>query len=89
VLRAEPFEFEGTPDTVNIEYVWFEDLGGDSRLRGRSSRTLRAIRLLVALGHATFHDGDRSASRASSSLRPLPARTRSAVVANTAAGAVD
>jgi len=30
VLRAEPFEFEGTPDTVNIEYVWFEDLAGDT-----------------------------------------------------------
>ncbi len=30
-------EFDGAPDMVNIEYLWFEDLGGGrSRLRGRS-----------------------------------------------------
>lgn len=33
----QTFEFEGAPDMVNIEYMWFEDLGaGRSRLRGRS-----------------------------------------------------
>lgn len=33
----QTFEFEGAPDMVNIEYMWFEDLGGGrSRLRGRS-----------------------------------------------------
>jgi uncharacterized protein YndB with AHSA1/START domain len=33
----QTFEFEGAPDMVNIEYMWFEDLGsGKSRLRGRS-----------------------------------------------------
>ncbi|MET0757169.1 MAG: SRPBCC family protein [Mycobacterium sp.] len=33
----QTFEFEGAPDMVNIEYMWFEDLGGGrTRLRGRS-----------------------------------------------------
>lgn len=33
----QTFEFDGAPDQVNIEYMWFEDLGGArSRLRGRS-----------------------------------------------------
>jgi uncharacterized protein YndB with AHSA1/START domain len=33
----QTFEFEGAPDMVNIEYMWFEDLGdGRTRLRGRS-----------------------------------------------------
>ena len=33
----QTFEFEGAPDMVNLEYMWFEDLGGArSRLRGRS-----------------------------------------------------
>lgn len=33
----QTFEFDGAPDQVNIEYLWFEDLGGGrSRLRGRS-----------------------------------------------------
>jgi uncharacterized protein YndB with AHSA1/START domain len=33
----QTFEFEGAPDMVNIEFIWFEDLGGGrSRLRGRS-----------------------------------------------------
>jgi uncharacterized protein YndB with AHSA1/START domain len=40
-LVIQTFEFEGAPDMVNIEYLWFEDLGsgspaGRSRLRGRS-----------------------------------------------------
>ncbi len=33
----QTFEFDGAPDMVNIEYLWFDDLGnGRSRLRGRS-----------------------------------------------------
>ena len=33
----QTFEFEGAPDMVNIEFMWFEDLGGGrSLLRGRS-----------------------------------------------------
>jgi uncharacterized protein YndB with AHSA1/START domain len=36
-LIIQTFEFEGAPDSVNIEYLWFDDLGGGrSRLRGRS-----------------------------------------------------
>ncbi|CAN5831979.1 SRPBCC family protein [soil metagenome] len=36
-LIIQTFEFEGAPDSVNIEFLWFEDLGGGrSRLRGRS-----------------------------------------------------
>ncbi|MGV0742535.1 SRPBCC family protein [Mycolicibacterium sp. XJ870] len=36
-LIIQTFEFEGAPDMVNIEFMWFEDLGGGrSRLRGRS-----------------------------------------------------
>ncbi|MGA5466613.1 SRPBCC family protein [Mycobacterium sp. NPDC050041] len=36
-LIIQTFEFEGFPDSVNIEFLWFEDLGGNrSRLRGRS-----------------------------------------------------
>ncbi|MBB2772221.1 MULTISPECIES: SRPBCC family protein [Mycolicibacterium] len=36
-LVIQTFEFEGAPDMVNIEFLWFEDLGdGRSRLRGRS-----------------------------------------------------
>jgi uncharacterized protein YndB with AHSA1/START domain len=36
-LIIQTFEFEGMPDNVNIEYMWFEDLGdGRTRLRGRS-----------------------------------------------------
>ena len=32
----QTFEFEGAPDMVNLEFMWFEDLGGRTRLRGRS-----------------------------------------------------
>jgi uncharacterized protein YndB with AHSA1/START domain len=36
-LIIQTFEFEGAPDMVNIEYLWFEDLAaGRSLLRGRS-----------------------------------------------------
>jgi len=33
----QTFEFDGAPDMVNLEYLWFDDLGGGrSRLRGRA-----------------------------------------------------
>ena len=36
-LIIQTFEFEGAPDMVNIEFMWFDDLGASrSRLRGRS-----------------------------------------------------
>jgi uncharacterized protein YndB with AHSA1/START domain len=36
-LIIQTFEFDGAPDSVNIEFMWFDDLGdGRSRLRGRS-----------------------------------------------------
>ena len=36
-IVIQTFEFEGAPDMVNIEFMWFTDLGdGRSRLRGRS-----------------------------------------------------
>lgn len=36
-LIIQTFEFDGAPDMVNIEFMWFEDLGdGRSRLGGRS-----------------------------------------------------
>jgi uncharacterized protein YndB with AHSA1/START domain len=35
-LVIQTFEFEGAPDLVNIEFLWFEDLGTRTRLRGRS-----------------------------------------------------
>jgi uncharacterized protein YndB with AHSA1/START domain len=36
-LVIQTFEFEGAPDMVNLEFMWFEDLGdGRTRLRGRS-----------------------------------------------------
>lgn len=36
-LIIQTFEFDGAPDMVNLEFMWFEDLGaGRSRLRGRS-----------------------------------------------------
>ncbi|MGB3486188.1 MAG: SRPBCC family protein [Mycobacterium sp.] len=36
-LIIQTFEFEGAPDAVNIDYLWFEPLGeARSRLRGRS-----------------------------------------------------
>ncbi|MET0900439.1 MAG: SRPBCC family protein [Mycobacterium sp.] len=36
-LIIQTFEFDGAPDSVNLEFVWFDDLdGGRSRVRGRS-----------------------------------------------------
>ncbi|ULE32789.1 SRPBCC family protein [Mycobacterium sp. IDR2000157661] len=48
----QTFEFDGAPDMVNIEYLWFEDLGnGRSRLRGRSiCPTIEARDALLSSG---------------------------------------
>jgi uncharacterized protein YndB with AHSA1/START domain len=36
-LIIQTFEFDGAPDSVNLEFLWFEDLNeGRSRVRGRS-----------------------------------------------------
>ena len=35
-LVIQTFEFEGAPDMVNLEFLTFEDLGGRTRLVGRS-----------------------------------------------------
>ena len=35
-LMIQTFEFEGAPDMVNLDFLTFEDLGGRTRLRGRS-----------------------------------------------------
>jgi uncharacterized protein YndB with AHSA1/START domain len=48
----QTFEFEGAPDMVNLEFMWFDDLGGDRcRLRGRSiCPTVQARDALLASG---------------------------------------
>ncbi|MBB2990421.1 uncharacterized protein YndB with AHSA1/START domain [Mycolicibacterium iranicum] len=48
----QTFEFDGAPDMVNIEFLWFDDLGGGrSRLRGRSiCPTVEARDALLASG---------------------------------------
>ncbi|BBY77666.1 activator of HSP90 ATPase [Mycolicibacterium parafortuitum] len=48
----QTFEFDGAPDSVNLEFLWFEDLGGScSRLRGRSiCSTVEARDALLSSG---------------------------------------
>jgi uncharacterized protein YndB with AHSA1/START domain len=48
----QTFEFEGAPDMVNLDFLWFEDLGnGRSRLRGRSiCPTIEARDALLSSG---------------------------------------
>ena len=63
----QTFEFEGAPDMVNIEFMWFEDLGdGRSRLRGRSiCPNIEARDAPAVVGHGGRHDrGLREARRA-------------------------
>jgi uncharacterized protein YndB with AHSA1/START domain len=49
---TQTFEFEGAPDMVNLEFMWFDDLGGDrTRLRCRSiCPTVQARDALLASG---------------------------------------
>ncbi|WP_347354054.1 SRPBCC family protein [Intrasporangium sp.] len=51
-LVIQTFEFEGMPDEVAIEFLWFDDLGdGRCRLRGRSvGRTVEGRDAMVASG---------------------------------------
>lgn len=51
-FAIQTFEFEGAPDEVAIEFMWFEDLGdGRCRLRGRSiGRTVEGRDAMVASG---------------------------------------
>lgn len=51
-FAIQTFEFEGMPDEVAIEFLWFEDLGdGRSRLRGRSiGRTVEGRDAMVGSG---------------------------------------
>ncbi len=51
-FAIQTFEFDGAPDEVAIEFMWFEDLGdGRTRLRGRSiGRTVEGRDAMVASG---------------------------------------
>lgn len=51
-IVIQTFEYDGAPDSVNIEYLWFSDLGGGrSRLRGRSiTPTVQARDALLQSG---------------------------------------
>ena len=51
-FALQTFEFEGMPDEVALEFLWFEDLGGGrTRLRGRSvGRTVEGRDAMVASG---------------------------------------
>jgi hypothetical protein len=49
---VQTFKFEGTPDTVSIEYMWFEDIGG------RPSWASRPVRLPdIEARHALLSPG--------------------------------
>ena len=52
----QTFEFEGAPDSVNIEYMWFDDLGNGARLRGRSICPKRGARRAADARHGRRHD---------------------------------
>ena len=59
-FAIQTFEFEGAPDEVAIEFMWFEDLGdGRSRLRGRSiGRTVEGRDAMIASGmERGMHEG--------------------------------
>lgn len=51
-FALQTFEFDGAPDDVALEFLWFEDLGGGrTRLRGRSiGRTVEGRDAMVASG---------------------------------------
>ncbi|MBV9638514.1 MAG: SRPBCC family protein [Mycobacteriaceae bacterium] len=53
----QTFEFEGAPDMVNLDFMTFEDLGGRTRLRGRSICPTTAAR--DALLSSGMQDGMR------------------------------
>jgi uncharacterized protein YndB with AHSA1/START domain len=51
-LAVQTFEYEGAPDEIALEFMWFEDLGdGRTRLRGRSiGRTVEGRDAMVDSG---------------------------------------
>ncbi|MGL5818772.1 MAG: SRPBCC family protein [Phycicoccus sp.] len=51
-FALQTFEFDGAPDEVALEFMWFEDLGdGRTRLRGRSiGRTVEGRDAMVEAG---------------------------------------
>jgi uncharacterized protein YndB with AHSA1/START domain len=51
-FALQTFEFDGAPDQVALEFMWFEDLGdGRTRLRGRSiGSTVEGRDAMVASG---------------------------------------
>jgi uncharacterized protein YndB with AHSA1/START domain len=51
-FALQTFEFDGAPDEVALEFMWFEDLGGGrTRLRGRSiGRTVEGRDAMVESG---------------------------------------
>ena len=51
-FALQTFEFDGAPDEVALEFMWFEDLGdGRTRLRGRSiGRTVEGRDAMVESG---------------------------------------
>jgi uncharacterized protein YndB with AHSA1/START domain len=51
-FALQTFEFDGAPDEVALEFLWFEDCGGGrSRLRGRSvGRTVQGRDAMVDSG---------------------------------------
>ncbi|MGB7820442.1 MAG: SRPBCC family protein [Ornithinibacter sp.] len=51
-FALQTFEFDGAPDQVSLEFMWFEDLGdGRTRLRGRSiGRSVEGRDLMVESG---------------------------------------
>lgn len=51
-FALQTFEFDGAPDEVALEFIWFEDLGdGRTRLRGRSiGRTVEGRDAMVESG---------------------------------------
>jgi uncharacterized protein YndB with AHSA1/START domain len=51
-LAVQTFEYEGAPDEIALEFLWFDDLGdGRTRLRGRSiGRTVEGRDAMVASG---------------------------------------
>ena len=54
-FALQTFEFDGAPDEVALEFMWFEDLGdGRTRLRGRSiGRTVEGRDAMVESGMET------------------------------------
>lgn len=63
-LVIQTFEFEGAPDMVNIEFLWFEDLGtAQPAARPVDLPEHRRTRRAAVLGDGRRHDGGLRAAR--------------------------